>query len=189
MIFKNKVGASVAEVMSLVIIIVCGILLLVPHVLKQDNVQSETVILGYERTARKAARDAFNVGADSLGESFPNEEYAVFVVDSKGKRIYAIENGETFASLAKRLKDNKAERIKNSVEKCTLTSEDPWQTRVVKNTTFSINGYNEGEDMKVGKTYNLKGYVLCISVHKDEDGEYQYRQWWQNTKGSGLVRN
>ena len=188
---KNVVGASLAEVMSIIIIIGCSILLLVPQVLKQDDTQLETLILGYERTARKAARDAMYAGIDSLAMNISDQEQVAFVVDSKGKRIYALKEGETLEQLACRLKSHKIERIENYGVKLTLTSDDPWHTRVVnaskEEKILSSQEYRASTIMKMGKTFDLREYILCVSVHKIEDDQFEYYQWWQNARGSRLL--
>ena len=189
---RNVAGSSLAEIMSLTIIIVCSILLIIPFVLKQDDTQSETLILGYERTARKAAKDALDVGADSLGMNISNKEQVAFVVDSKGKRIYALEERETLSGLHQRLKKHKIEPIEKYGVELTMTSDDPWQTRVIDTCgkeILSFHHYDTGEIMKTGKTFDLKEYIICVSARKAEDGSYQYYQWWQNASGSDLMKN
>ncbi|MGY3724847.1 hypothetical protein SAMN05421767_11513 [Granulicatella balaenopterae] len=189
---RRSSGASLPVVLAIIIIVVCVILLIVPQFVKQDNTQSETIILGYERTARNAAREAFTLGSDSLGEAIDKNAQVAFVVDSKGKRIYALKENETLTALKVRLESRGVEPFENYGEALTLTSPDPWQTRFVSSTEVSSDfvpgDFWIGEEMKVGKTYDLRDCLLFVSVHEDKKDHYEYYLWWQATGDVKLLK-
>lgn len=178
-------GASLVTVMSTIIIFTCLFLLVISFALKQDDTQSETVILGYERTARNAAREAFRMGNDSLGETFSKKSQVDFIIDSKGKRIYALKEGESLAELTIRLRAEGVKPIENYGEKLTFTSDDPWKTRFVDISNIPDN-YYYGEVMKKGRTYDLRKSIIFVSI-REKNGEYNYYQWWQNTEATSLL--
>ena len=108
-----------------------------------------------------------------------------FIIDSKGKKIYALKEGESLAELTIRLRAEGVKPIKNYGEKLTFTSDDPWETRFVDISNLPDNYYS-GEIIRKGKTYDLRNSVIFISISQ-KNGKYNYYQWWQNTGSTGLL--